>query len=73
MGWSKRCGAGLAGQIAEIAVWLDETAVESHTTIEGREVRDVIRKPYKTPNKKENWPKSFPGDYLWTLGKGVLY
>ncbi len=24
-------------------------------------------------NKGENWPKSFPRDYLWTLGKGVLY
>ena len=23
--------------------------------------------------KKENWPKSFPKDYLWTLGNGVLY
>ena len=33
----------------------------------------LIRKPYKTPNKKVNWPESFPGDYLWTLGKGVLY
>jgi len=38
-----------------------------------REVRDVIRKTYKRPNKKENGPKSFPKDYLWTLGKGVLY
>jgi len=25
----------------------------------------------KMPNKKENWPKSFPRDYLWTLGKRV--
>ena len=33
----------------------------------------LIRKPYKTPNKKENWPKSFLRDYLWTFGKGVLY
>ena len=32
----------------------------------------LIRKPYKTPNKKENRPKAFPRDYLWTLGKGVL-
>ena len=24
-------------------------------------------------NKKENRPKSFPRDWLWTLGKGVLY
>jgi hypothetical protein len=34
---------------------------------------DVIRKPYKTHNKKENWPNSFSGYYLWTSGKGVLY
>ena len=40
---------------------------------EQKEVRDVIRKPYKIPNKKENWAKLFPRDYLWTLGKGVLY
>ena len=33
----------------------------------------LIRKPYKRPNKKEDRPKSFPRDYLLTLGKGVLY
>jgi len=33
----------------------------------------LIRKPYKRPNKKENLPKSFSRDCLWTLGKGVLY
>ena len=27
----------------------------------------------RPPNKKKNWPKSFPKDYLWTLDKGVLY
>ena len=57
----------------EIAVSLDETAVESHTTIEGREVRDVIRKPYNTPNKKGNCPKSRPRNYLWISCKEVLY
>ena len=57
-------GVSLAGQLAEIAVSLDKTAVESHTTIEGREVRDVIRKPYKIPNKKGNYPKSRPRNYL---------
>ena len=35
--------------------------------------RGVIWKPYKTPNKKENWLKSFPEDDLWISGKGVLY
>jgi len=25
------------------------------------------------PKKKENRPKFFPRNYLWTLGKGVLY
>ena len=28
---------------------------------------------YKRPNKKENWPKSFPGGYLRTSDNGVLY
>jgi hypothetical protein len=37
-----------------------------------REAWDVIRKPYKTPDKK-NWPKSFPKSYLRTSGKGMLY
>ena len=32
-----------------------------------------MRKPYKIPNKKENWSKSFPRDYLRTSSKGVLY
>ena len=32
----------------------------------------LIRTPYKTPNKKVNWHESFPGDYLWTLGKGIF-
>ena len=57
----------------EIAVSLDETAVESHTTIEGQEVRDVIRKPYKNPNKKGSCPKSRPRNYLWISCKEVLY
>ena len=33
----------------------------------------IIWKPYKTPNKKEDWTKPFPRDYLWTLSKVVLY
>ncbi len=33
----------------------------------------LIWKPYKRPNKKENGTESFSRDYLWTLGKGVLY
>ncbi len=52
---------------------MDETAVESHTTIEGREVRDVIRKPYNISNKKGNCPKSRPRNYLWISCEGVLY
>jgi hypothetical protein len=40
---------------------------------ERREFRDVIRKPYKRPNEKENCPRTLPRDYLRTLGKGVLY
>ena len=32
-----------------------------------------IRKPYKTPNKKGNCPKSRPRNYLWISYKGVLY
>ena len=33
----------------------------------------LYRNHIKNPNKKENWPESFPRDYLWILGKGVLY
>jgi len=38
--------------------------------LERRGGRGVILKPYKRPNKKENGPKSFSRDWLWTLGKG---
>jgi hypothetical protein len=31
-----------------------------------------MRKPYKTPKKKENWPRSLTKNYLWILSKGVL-
>ena len=45
-GWVHRSGASLAGQIAEIAVSLGETAVESHTMIEERKVPDVMWEQY---------------------------
>ena len=50
----------------EIAVSLDETAVESHTTIEGREVRDVIRKPYIhcSPTKNRRQTMQYGTVYL---------
>ena len=58
----------------------DADISETHQMIENRQVHFelpgrwiLIRKPYKRPNRKENWPKSFPRDYLWTLGKGLLY
>ncbi len=38
-----------------------------------REAWDVIRKLHKAPDKKEDRPESLPRDYLWSLGKGVLY
>jgi len=42
---SSAIGVSIAGQIAEIYVSLGETAIENHTTIERREIRDVMREP----------------------------